>query len=530
MIRLTDKTTIDLILRTLDEQIRKYRQPIIDHKRAQNSLSNISKLPPEILGYIFSLTSFSEGFEKRSLDFLLVCNYWYEVASHTPELWSFWGNNLQDWKRCHLRHPEAPLDLVLSWSERRKVSIDVGVRNALQHRASQDTIRLVHLRSTNPRLLRWILWMLTVDQNEIRYSSVESFILCNEGSWPVDVSNFFANTHFSKLQHLELTNWMIWSFDDLALQTNHLTTLALDLPDFPSTPTTSQLLLLLTSNPSLQNLVLTNFFPHKDHNDHLKVLLLQLKEIKLDGEGKAVIAFLNKLVFPNILEHLDIILRKCAIKDILEVLGPYLQDHFRCHCKSQSGLAIYASLLFNLYFRVDDRGGSPPHTLTLEDPVPFLEITVYDVIPHGEPYELLLSLVEHTPQDQIVHLEIDGTKSHYEPMIYKNPITMRNIYTLLPNLRVLCLRSMPLSYAFPKAGEEGKDIFLSQGLQHLFLEGMLTGDDYWTPLTTFLSVVACTSSIRQLDFLQIICGSHMSPEVEEDIKSLVQEFKLICPS
>lgn len=279
----------------------------------------------------------------RSLDFLPVCHYWYEVASCTPELWSFWGNTLQDWKRCHLRHPETPLDLVLDGSGQINAPVDVGVQDTLQDRASQDTIRLIHLRSKNRELLSFILLMLTVDQNEVRHSGVESFILCNEDCQPVDTFNFFANTHFPKLQYLDLTNCVISSLGVLVLQTNHLTTLALCLPNFPSTPTTIQLLLLLASNPSLQKIVFTKFFPHKDHNDCLQVPLLQLKEIVLDGGCNAVTAFLNKLAFPDILDCLKIVLERCTIEDISEAVGPYLQNHFQHHGRSQNGLAIYMS-------------------------------------------------------------------------------------------------------------------------------------------------------------------------------------------
>jgi len=110
--RLTVETNVDSI-RVLEEQIRKNQQSMVGLKRTQNSLLNISRLPPEILGDIFCRSVIPDGFEKRSYSFLLVCHHWFQVASCTPELWGFWGNNLRDWEKRHLRYPDVPLDLIL---------------------------------------------------------------------------------------------------------------------------------------------------------------------------------------------------------------------------------------------------------------------------------------------------------------------------------------------------------------------------------------------------------------------------------
>ena len=65
----------------------------------RNSLLNItSRVPPEILGYIFYWRALQRRhlpkIRQSSYHFLLVCRHWYLVASRTPELWSFWGHTL----------------------------------------------------------------------------------------------------------------------------------------------------------------------------------------------------------------------------------------------------------------------------------------------------------------------------------------------------------------------------------------------------------------------------------------------------
>jgi len=231
---------------------------IIQLKRTRNSLLNVSALPPEILGSIFRLNTIPHrkfaGLLKGSYNFLLVCYHWFEVASRTPELWSFWGNSIQQWTHRHTRCTTGPVDLVL------EAGGELGdeLRDALRDRATRDTIRKIHLSQhmgVEPTL-NSVISSVIVKGEETRSSSVESFIVETIFGPAVDVSAFFSRYHFPKLRYLRLSGCSISSWDLLKSRITILTTLklgrGLSPPQDPS-----HLLSILSSNPLLQDLSLS---------------------------------------------------------------------------------------------------------------------------------------------------------------------------------------------------------------------------------------------------------------------------------
>ena len=187
-------------IRALEKQIQGHERAIIKLKRARNSLLNVSTfLPPEVLGSIFRWNVIPDGdfggLRKGSYKFLLVCHHWFQVASGTPGLWSFWGNSIEDRARRRAHCTTAPLDLVLG--QYTNHDFDATLRDALQDRAARDTIRRVHLKSGDAAgLLNSIISSIIAEGEETRSSSVESLILENDGMSKVDISNFFSRYHF----------------------------------------------------------------------------------------------------------------------------------------------------------------------------------------------------------------------------------------------------------------------------------------------------------------------------------------------
>ena len=480
----------------LEEQIREHEKVLINLKCARNALLNISTLPPEILGNIFqcnvTLKDEFDWLEEGSRNFLLVCHHWHEVALRTPEVWSFWGDTLADWARCHRYSGTAPLDLVLGPHYADDDSsnddggggrpFDVALHETLQDHAVRDMIRRIHLSSKDASLSRSIISSLVTVCEGVRSNSVESIVLVDgrEDSEPMDISDFFARYRFPKLQHLKINGCIIASWDLLASRTAILTTLSLHFDDPTSTPTTSQVLSILASNPTLRKVQLSgDAIPHDGGGESpLRVSLHYLKELELMGDLQGVLGLLYRLDHPAKMDHLQIILSDCAVTDIPQTIGPYLRDHFRRRGRSRNELAIGVAQ-FGDHITLDAGdmcGTGSTHW--------FLRVVVHVDRASSGPLEGgVLDLIAHTPQDDIVELAIGGVS---------------------------------VSSVFPES-KIGEDEEVLPSIQRIFLSNQAGGD--WSPFTAYLARRAFSGD--RLSSLRIH-SSHVCPEVEERIRSMVQ--------
>jgi len=486
-------------------------------KRSRNSLLNVSKLPPEILGNIFgwnvTLKGDFDGLEEESHNFLLVCHNWFEVASSTPELWSFWGNTPKDWARWHRRSGTAPLDLVLDVEED-DGSFGATLCGVLQDRAIRDTIRRIHLKARGSKLLSSIISPLTADPEEFRSTSVESLILHDKSGGPVDVSDFLAHYNFPKLQHLKLFNCTFSSWDLITSRTPVLTTLDLYRCDqWPSpSPTTSRLLTMLASYPTLQSVSLSWYGDPGGGGGHTspRVSLHQLKELKLGGTPQGVFGLLDRLDHPRHVNSLDINLNSCEARDISQVIGPYLRGYLQHRDGFRNGLGLSLSLPYSdsIALHIGDAGG-----IDFSAPVParmntFAAITIeFNRQPPEDQIEkAILDLIAHAPREDIVYFRV-----------YGDPVAMGDISAQLPYLRGLHLEKMPLTSAFPNSNLN-TDIFPS--LEYIFLDWVVADRGNWSPLTTFLDFrVSSGNRLRTL----LVKGSHlMSRSLWQSLGDVVQ--------
>ena len=516
-------------IRALEQEIMEHERAIAKLKRARNSLLNVSKLPPEVLGNIFrynvTLRGDFGGLEKGSHNFLLVCHHWSEVASRTPELWSFWGNAPGDWARWYRRSGTAPLDLVLGGYGYTEGHFDATLRDVFKDRATRDTIRRVHLSAGGTGLVNSILSSLIPDCDEVRSNSVESFILFNQSKAPVNVSKFFAHYRFPKLERLALYNCSISSWDHLTSRTSALTTLELDFTH-PSTtpsptPAVSQLLSILSSNPALRKVVLLKrAVPDSDGDGgsepSSRVQLPHLKELRLDGGLRHVFNILHRLDHPGNMDLLSLMLHDCDNADVSQIVGPYLRDHIGGRDKAQNGLNLSVSSGYRTYraphvaLRLGKAGGTNYSDQAQMQIGTFIAVTM---LLNGNSRDMreriILDLIDCTPREEIVYFKGGN-----------NPIATKDSCTQLSNLKALSYDGVPLSAAFPNPNLVGEKIFPS--LEYVSLERI--DEEGWSPLITYLA--DRVSSGNKLDTLVISDSPDMPSDVEDGLRGMVRELKV----
>ena len=492
---------------------------IIRLKRTRNSLLNIARIPPEILGYIFRFNTTRgtdrgcyAGLQRDSYNFLLVCHHWFEVARHTPELWSFWGTRLEDWKRQCPRSGITPVDLVLDDTSRYggAESFDRALQEVLRDRVARNAIRKVHLRTLNKDLLTAIISLLAPEDAGVKNSSIESIALSNS----VDVSGLFARHRFPELRDLFLSGcFEISPWDYLKSHTMALTSLCLAYATTSPIPA-SQLLSLLASNPNIRDLTLRSLWVKDDcgSDSEFRVPLPHLERFSFVGYFRHVVPVLRRLELPEEVDDMELELEGCTPKTIREVTGPYIRDYLRHNPGFKERVRIRVLDLVGslfLHATVIGVGDHDPSQRQEGGPRAVFRIDLPISTPDemGKPWTNLLAFL---PRESIVYLETN------------DPAT--EAIAAMPNIETLHLTYAIVDQGFLLPNSDGPDAHtkLLPSLRRLYLENPRVRHYKWDPLLTYLAHQ--TSGNQRISLKVFGEEVHICSRLVKQIEGMVEEF------
>ena len=368
----------------------------------------------------------------------------------------------------------------------------------------QDTVRQVHLSFHGGGTLTSIISSLTGQRRRRPEREYRIDRLAKPGAL-MDASDFFARSRFSKLRRLDLTgDFRISSWDSLATRTTLLTTLSLSVSSPP--PTASQLFSILTSNPNLQLLALSDLVPPDSANGSaLQVPLRNSKLLSLRGEFRHLFGWLRRLELPETLDTMGLVGFDATVEGISQNLEPYIRDYFRRDVRFQDRLEVSSiscggSVSVSVCF--------PGAQNTVPTRKPFVAYTVVLINPPPDIMERLsVDFITLIPQEYVVSL---SASLDIDPP--------EELFLTAPNIEFLCLSGVDLSEGFLQPNPDGPraNMKLLPSLRSLRLENIGLDDNDWGHLITYLAHQTSDDRIISLD-MRGYCP-YMCPGVANKVK------------
>jgi hypothetical protein len=335
-------------IRNLELEIQNHGKDTTHLKRLRNSLLNVSVyLPPEILGHIFwwkvvSGVNPSGRISGGTFNFILVCRYWFDVATSTPSLWAFWGTSLRECLEFYRYSGAVPLYLNLA-----DIDSDREVRSAscvFQDQGVQERVRHLHIH-TSPKILAKILSLMSTPKPTSVQSQIQSltFMVDERPGEILDITNFLNAHSLPKLQSLRLRGCDL-GWNSLILQTSRLTHLFIHSHDGFAKPTVLQLAALFARNNSLEEIDLSLEIASTPDDSSPEIptstFLPHLRRLTIHGSTTGHTRLLNRLTFSNALKQVNADLSLDGFRiDVAAALTPFLHNLFLA-CQS-SELAVH---------------------------------------------------------------------------------------------------------------------------------------------------------------------------------------------
>lgn len=339
-------------IQNLEAKAQRHVHETIRLKRLRNSLNLSVSLAPEILGYIFwwgvvSGVNPTGRIARNTFNFLLVCRYWFDVATSTPSLWAFWGTSLRECVAFHRYSGAVPLYLNLIDADTTRDTREASC--VLRDLSVQRRIRHLHLRASPKALVKILSFMSTPQPSPFR-SQIRSLVLTAEGPWITerpdelpDITNFLGTHSLPELRSLRLRGCNL-RWECLILQTSKLTHLFIHAYEKSRKPTVLQLAALFAGNSALEeidlSLEVTSTLEDPLSESSASIFLPRLRRLAVHGNVAGYAQLLNLLTFSNELKHVNTdLFLDGVVMDVAAALTPFLPNLFR-DCR-QTNLAVH---------------------------------------------------------------------------------------------------------------------------------------------------------------------------------------------